>query len=269
MRLTADAPEGGAINLNIDWGTFDKALIMQKVAQFYCDYDRGAGIDLYWVNRPFKTLTTQQPIMGRPNGYRYTGDMLYFPKQGATVTGDLNGSTWISSDAEYRATVPLVDYRKIFPSSRGIYHQMLEENRYSELSGFVLLLLLSRDAAIIQMNNGTVEVRPQGPNAFTMLEDNNVPYDEHQEGSVVNISAIAEERPFDVDIAGVDHYTNTEFLDVLGYAIAHELFHLLCGPNHTANPGTVFGTGPKLSTLTTPSSELLMVNLKGRRGVTR
>ena len=73
---------------------------------------------------------------------------------------------------------------------------------------------------------------------------------------------------FSTDIAGVTHYTQLEFLDVVGYCIAHELFHLLCGPEHNTTPNTVFGLGPYLSTLTTPPNELLQINLKARKGVT-
>ena len=71
------------------------------------------------------------------------------------------------------------------------------------------------------------------------------------------------------DIAELTHYDNGEFLDIVGYAIAHELFHLLCGINHTDTWGTVFGLGPYLSLLTTPENELLQINLKTKRGVTR
>ena len=40
---------------------------------------------------------------------------------------------------------------------------------------------------------------------------------------------------FSTDIAEVAHYTSIEFLDIIRYCIAHELFHLLggkdnCGP---------------------------------------
>ena len=270
--IFADMGTGGAINLNIDWGTFDKTLIMQQVAQFYCDYDRGAGIDLYWVNRPFKTLTTQQPIMGRPNGYRYTGDMVYTPKPGTQVLGDLNGSTWISSDGEYKNFLGQGNselYYSVFPPTRGIYHQMLEENHcYSELSGFVLLLLLSRDAVVMQLNNVPNEVRPQGPNAFAVLADLNAPYNSNRQGAILCLAAIAEERPFNTNITGLAHYTSPEFLDVIGYCIAHELFHLLGGLDLVSLNG-ISGVFLPLPQITVSPAELLQINLKNRKGVTQ
>ena len=87
---------------------------------------------------------------------------------------------------------------------------------------------------------------------------------------MLNVVGLSEERPFAPKIAGVTHYSGGEFLDVVGYSIAHELFHLLCGKNHTSTPRTVFGLGPYLSTLeATPSNELIQINLKTKRGVTQ
>ena len=200
---------------------------------------------------------------------RYSGDMVYTPKLGTTVLGDLNGSTWISSDTEYKTTVPLANYYVVFPPANGSFRFMMEQNRDSHLSGFVLLLLTSRNADISRRdNNAPYETYPQQPNAFTILKDN-APNAPHEQGSVVNVASVSEECPFDPSKNGVEHYTASEFGDVVKYAIAHELFHILCGPNHNLNsPGTIFGSGPYLSTLTTPENEMSQINLKTRCGVT-
>ena len=273
--IFADVGTGGAINLNIDWGTFDKALIMQKVAQFYCDYDCGAGIDLYWVNRPFVPLEGPPIEYGngsareRANAYRYTGDMVYFPKQGATVTGDLNGSTWISSDTEYKATVPSTTYQELFPPAHGMFRFMMEQNRDDKLSGFVLLLLTSRYSEIARENNyAPYKTYPKDSNAFAILslQAPDVP---HQRGAVVNIAGIAEERPFNPNITtGLGHYSSAEFLDVIGYCIAHELFHLLGGFDLVSLNG-ISGVFLPLNQITISSAELQQINLKSKQGVTQ
>ena len=271
--IAADIGTGGAINLNVSLNQFNADAIMQSVAQFYADPTRGAGIDLYWVKRPFVPLQGAQ-IMNRPNAYRYEGDMVYTPKQGTQVLGDLNGSAWVSYDLSYRQSgISLNDYRAVFPVQNGMFRFMMEQNRDLQLSGFVLLLLPSRHSHILSLNNNNTPpyvTRPQLSNAFTILSTVEAPVPQSQQGSVVNIVGVSEERPFHTDISGVTHYSNVEFLDIVGYCIAHELFHLLCGLNHTMTPNTVFGLGPYLSTLeATPSNELIQINLKKRQGVTQ
>ena len=141
------------------------------------------------------------------------------------------------------------------------------QNREETLSKFVLLLMVTRHAWIYHLNNAPPEVRPQTPNAFSILEVH-APDNPLQRGSVVNLAAISEECPFDADKMGLEHYTVAEFVDVTGYAVSHELFHLLCGADHNTSANTVFGKGPHLSTLTTPANEMTQINLKARRGVT-
>jgi len=259
---------GGAPNPSAA-GAFNVDDVMLDIAYFYQHPTRGAGIELLWVKRPFVPL--QGPsVMNRPNAYRYTGDMVYTPKQGTQVTGDLNGSAWVSADAEYREFLGQPNreqYYSVFPPANGMFQFMMEQNRDMQLSKFVLLLLPSRHAWVTRENNNApYKVYPQTSNAFTILAD--VGVSQYQQGSVVNIVGLSEERPFNVKIAGVEHYSNGEFLNVLGYAIAHELFHLLCGPLDNMTPNTVFGLGPYLSTLTVPSNELLQINLKTKQGVT-
>ncbi|MCL1921613.1 MAG: hypothetical protein FWG50_11190 [Kiritimatiellaeota bacterium] len=71
---------------------------------------------------------------------------------------------------------------------------------------------------------------------------------------------------FNTDIAGVTHYTGIEFLDVVRYCIAHELFHLLGGEDNygpLTNPYSLF------SNIVISPVELSQVNLKTRLGVTK
>ena len=98
--ILADVGTGGAPNPDAV-ATFDADAAMRQVSDFYRHPTRGTGIDVYWVKRPFVPLDGP-PIMGRPNAYRYeNGDMIYTPKPGSQVQGDLNGSAWISSDGSY------------------------------------------------------------------------------------------------------------------------------------------------------------------------
>ena len=129
------------------------------------------------------------------------------------------------------------------------------------------MLFVSRQAQIVRFNNGSSSTRPEFPNAFTVLEDNT--QDPNQQGSIVHVTSTAEECPFDSSKSGTGHYSTTEFLEVIGYATAHELFHILCGPQHNTNQGTVFGLGYYLSIIITPADELSQINLKQRSGVTQ
>ena len=83
-----------------------------------------------------------------------------------------------------------------------------------------------------------------------------------------SVAGIAEERPFSTYREGTDHYSNAEFLDVVGYCIAHELFHLLGGKDLVSLSGITHVFLP-LSQITVSSAELSLVNLKTRKGVTR
>jgi len=271
-NIITDIGTGNAINLNINWNQFDKTATMQRVAQFYCDYDFGAGIDLYWGNRQFKTLVGPEIDLGngnrRDNAYRYDGDMEYTPKPGATVLGDLNGKTWISSDTEYKPTVPSTTYEEIFPPANGMFRFMMRQNRDDQLHGFVLLLLLSRYAEVARENNfAPYKTRPKLENAFSILDDPYMPNDSRRRGAVVNLAGVAEERPFNIHIAGLTHYSNAEFLDVVAYCIAHELFHLLWGLDLISQNG-LSGIFLPLSQITVSSAELQQINLKNRIGVT-
>ena len=266
--MAGDAGTGGAVNPNVSLSGFSVDDIMFDLEHFFSHPTRGAGIDLYWVKRPFVPLEGPA-IMGRPNAYRYTGDMVYTPKPGTAVTGDLDGSAWISSDTEYKATVPLIDYQAIFPPANGMFQFMMEQNRYPEQTGFVLLLLASRHAEVARKtNNDPYKVYPLLKNAFAIL-DTDAPGEPHQQGAVICLAGISEERPFNALINGVTHYTSGEFLDIVGFCIAHELFHLLCGLSHDSTPNAVLGVGPYLSNLIASPTELLRVNLKSKRGVTQ
>jgi hypothetical protein len=182
--------------------------------------------------------------------------MVYTPKPGTTVAGDLNGATWISSDMAYRLSgIPLSEYKSVFPDVDGCYQFMMQQNRDASLPKFVMLLFLSRYAYFErQNNNAPYEVRPRTQNAFSILENNTD--SKVSQGSVVHLAAMSEECPFDPYKGNLGHYTVAEFLEVVGYSVAHEIFHLLCGVVHNTNPNTVFGVEPNLSTLIAPADEL-------------
>ena len=264
-----DVGTGGAVMQSPIW-IFGTDYAMSDVAYFFSDPLKGAGINLYWVKRDFVPL--QGPaIMNRTNAYRYEGDMVYTPKQGVQppITGDLNGKTWISADAEYSAFLGRpnrAQYYSVFPPANGIFRFMMGQNRDMQLPGFVLLLFPSRHAWVARENNAPYKVYPQTKNAFTILDDPDVPNDPHRLGSVVNVVGVAEERPFSLDITGVTHYSGGEFLDVIRYCVAHELFHLL-GSKDNQGPLTNLYS-PPFNDIIISKNELLQINLKQKKGVT-
>ena len=107
-------------------------------------------------------------------------------------------------------------------------------------------------------------IQPQLQNAFSILRS----YTEkqHQQGAVVNLAGMAEERPFDTNIADGTHYSSVEFLDIIGYSIAHELFHLIGG---TDNQGPLSNSYSPFNGIIISPNELRQINFKTRQGVTQ
>ncbi|MCL2103908.1 MAG: hypothetical protein FWH21_02455, partial [Kiritimatiellaeota bacterium] len=274
--IAADVGDGGAVNPNFSsiWYRQIPQLVIQDAATFYLHPTHGLGIDIYWVFTPFSNITTQASVMGRENGYRYTGDMFYRKYPYPPVEVGLNGSAWISADRSYldSGLVTTNEYLSVFPQPNGMFSRMMETNREGELPGFVPLLLTSRYAHVSRVNNTlpyTYKTRPELSNAFAVLDDGTpTTPTQLQRGAVVNLVGTAEERPYMND-KGLSHYNATEFRNVAGYSVSHEILHLI-GGNHTDNQNTIMGVnGNMLPGLNvTPADELLQINLKTKQGVT-
>jgi len=266
--LLAETGTGPAANTGA-LSAFDVDEIMQSVAQLYAHSTKGAGIDLYWVKRPFVPL--QGPaVMNRPNAYRYTGDMEYRPEQQPSVfPTSLNGSAWISADWEYRKLVGRTAHNVVFPTHNGMFELMMEENRDMVLSRFVMLLMPSRHAHVMGTgipvpDNPPYTTIPQLANAFC-ITDIHTPNFPLRWGAVVNLVGLAEEAPF---AYSEPHYNDNNFKQILAWAIAHEIAHLLGCSDNPVGSGILMGPRCFISACTVSSFEISQINLKNKKGAT-
>ncbi len=247
------------------FATFNKTQAMQEVAKFYCHPTRGAGIDLYWVNRPFVPLTG--PAIdygtngtGRADAYRYTGQMFYQQPPAVVCSNEVDGSTWIIADNKYSKHLnnkPV--YEEIFPPEGGVHKLLLGANRDLSLSSFTLLLFLSRQSFVL--NNGSVRPAPP-PSCLTYLDGD----DFASQGSFVFAVMVSEEAPFTYSES---HYTTGQFQEHLWWSTAHELGHLILGGYHAPmGTGSLMSSRSFLSTCVVSTEELFLIDLKTRKGVT-
>jgi len=72
------------------------------------------------------------------------------------------------------------------------------------------------------------------------------------EGALVAVAGVTEEGPYHSPQHDGDHFNQQEFHNVLNYAVAHELCHMLIGDQHPA----------------APDSTALMGGSPGRLGIT-
>ena len=73
----------------------------------------------------------------------------------------------------------------------------------------------------------------QGPALASM---NMISY--KREGALVAVTGVSEEGPYHNAEDNDEHFDQQEFQDVLNYAVAHELCHMLIGNLHPAAPDT-------------------------------
>ena len=260
--LMAEAGYGPAANTNA-LSAFNVNEIMQKVAQFYCDPECGAGIDLYWVNRPLKPLPVGIPIdylngTGRPDAFSYTDPMFYLQPNSPVCSNELNGMTQIMADGLYRNVYDLPTHNALFAGESQTFMSEIASNRDPSQKGFLVVLFKTRAATVL--NNGSV--RPIGtPACRAFLDGNTV-----EQGALILTTMVSEENPFRY---GQVHYTEAQFKGYLSWAVVHEIAHLIgCEDNFNAS-GILMGARTPIESTTASSAELLQINLKNRKGVTQ
>jgi len=256
--------------------------VMFDVEYFFSHPTRGCGIDLYWVRKDFTAF-------GEP----YTPELLPPVTHQERFAGELRHEYWSSDDPISRfwttntlysaSTFIPYDNRLITPPfdtqvNVALYKQLLgrketafiKESRDPDLKDFVKLVLLDRRSDL------QVEISPSAgqPNFFANVRPDNavtpiINGEPTLQGSWACVCAIAEEG---VDKTGLRrHYTKTEFIGRLVWAIAHELGHLLIGGIHFNQPVYLMtGNLPVpsgIEAITAGSGEIQLINLKTRRSI--
>jgi hypothetical protein len=263
-NMAGDVGTGPAANPTA-FAAFNKTLVMQSVAQFYSNPTRGAGIDLYWVSRPFvpvvgSAIDYETNGVGRADAYRYTGQMFYYQPTTPVCSNELSGSTQIITDGLYRKIFGVPAHNVLFPPQEGILKLEIEQNRDNNLSGFTMLLFKSRSATIL--NNGVV--RPIDPPACRTYASDDIPVT--QQGVVILSVMVSEENPFNY---AQPHYLSGQFTSYLMWATAHEIGHLIAGEEHSQGSGGLMGSRTPIDDTTISGEECLRIDLKSRKGVTQ
>jgi len=252
---------GDAVNQNINWGAFDINAIMQDVAKFYADPTRGLGIDLYWTVTKFTMPTESHTYKDGSfvlNLYKHTGTNYY--SGGHIIT---NGSMWVRKDfkleREDGETYAAICEDGDNPTTNfGPMSKFIQHNRNdAELRDFLKIILPSRIGS--RAPNGQYIINSSG-HAQAYLDTSPAIF----QGAHVNIVNIAEEKYVNTGT----HYPSSEFIQRIGYCIAHEIFHLIGGLD-LVSPNGISGLFLPLGDITASPAELLQINLPQRKSINR
>jgi len=208
----------------------------------------GAGIEVYWVRLDDDIIDLGPPIDiegfdgNREHDYLWTNSVLKIGAKGADGPVEIAGGAYVHDD-EYLLEENETRYRDLFRDAENdtqdgrparLFQNLSERvsDRYPGLlERLVKLALVSRWGRVYPPQSGYYEevycsVPKAGPAEASMDKDNY-----KLEGAFVAVTGLAEEGAY---ISGPDHYDQGEFENVLEYAVAHELCHLLVGNKHPA-----------------------------------
>ena len=164
----------------------------------------------------------------RPNAYRWTGSVDRIHPQPTTTTF---GGAYIKSDFALRHHDDQ-EYKRLFWLNPTIpllnSDELLCRNMWRtgspHLDKFVKVALISRWGYTQNFNpNNAWFVRVEDRNAIECIQSSS----HHDEGSYVAVVGIAEEGVREFGVQNPPHYTLQQFNNVLHYAFAHELGHLI------------------------------------------
>jgi len=247
---------------------FNLSSVMQNVADFYADPERGAGIDLEWV-----TTTFTMPVVpytyakidneSIPDLYKYTGDIECAEVEiGPTTSVITNGTMWIYRDNKLAMDNPDA-FRDIYGPSYNM-GTFIAINRNDALYGdYVKVAFPSRigmrtsDGRYRTISRNHAEAYFSGANVMI-------------QGAHIDVVSISEEE----FIEGRANYTAQVFVDVLEYCVAHEIFHLIAKGYHgyepvvpPGQPGPLKWSFRSLNRITISPDELLQIDLPNRASV--
>ncbi|MCL1922237.1 MAG: hypothetical protein FWG50_14390, partial [Kiritimatiellaeota bacterium] len=247
-----NAPAVQAFNVNA---------VMQDVAQFYSDPTRGLGIDLYWTVTPFTmpsiehTYTNGEFVLSL---YKHTGTN-YYTASDAFPNGQMiaDSTAWIYRDDRLRR-----EDRDTFRQTFGDVYVgpglFIQKNRNDvEHRDFIKIALPSRIGT--RERDGQcrymMDTRSNAANNRTsqVLE---------ARGAYVNAVNVSEE----MFLKTGTHISSNDFIDLIKFCIAHELFHLIGGSDRPNATGFISGPPPyaPFTNLQTSSDEIQEINLPAR-----
>jgi hypothetical protein len=239
--MTAEMPgirqsNAAGQNPNIGDGEYYENM-RQVVTDFYRDDVKGAGIDLYWVNVPmdmggpiyvnkldaqgnemFDENNNPVPYEGnRPHAYHWTGNV----SVGGTNTAA--GGAYVSNDLSLRHHAPEFyrDFYEPFHPEPHNHDETLANIMHGDpwLEKFVKVALLSRWGSIQKPSPVFRVPVHTSRNAIEIIQKSH----HEREGAYIAVTGIAEEGG--TQPAG--HFTAEEFANILHYAVAHEIGHLI------------------------------------------
>jgi len=250
---TGDATNSDAVQ------AFNVNAVMQDVAKFYGDMSNGMGIDLYWVRTPF-TMPTESHTYANgevvANLYKHTGTN-YYTASDAFADGEqavINSTIWVYRDDRLKKENP-EKFRNVFGAVNVGAGLFIQKNRNdTELREFVKIVLPSRV--------GTRE--RDAPYRYVMdprshAENNITSSILEARGAYVDVVNVSEEKYLET----ITHIPASDFVDLIKYCIAHELYHLI-GGTHLYVIGFISGGFYPLDNMMVDSSELLLINLPAR-----
>ncbi|MCL1921787.1 MAG: hypothetical protein FWG50_12080, partial [Kiritimatiellaeota bacterium] len=250
--------------------------VMFDVEYFFSHPTRGLGIELLWVRKDFTAFGppyTPELLPPVTHQERFTGDVRQmYNDQNLTVTNILNnGQSHIRYDN--RLIKPPFDTL----GNSNLFNQLrtrtesafIKESRDPLLYQFVKLVLFDRWSNLEPSPTAGTVADIQDYNARVHINRN----DPTLEGTHICVASISDEG---VTLANVNrHYTPEEFINVLIWAIAHELCHLI-GPDtatHYFVQGALMSDFPPgtagITAITATSAEIADINLKTRHSISQ
>jgi len=218
---------------------YTRTKTMSGIAEFFSHPERGAEIDLYWCYLPAELgpAVIYADGTSRERAYYYEGPMTRRVLDGPNE--QLAGGAFIESDSKLRSKDEQ-EANRLFGN-----YACLRAQRDADMEEFVKLLLVSRWGSMA--HDGTVQVPAEGP-AITRMHPGHPVL---TQGSIVGVNGVSEEGPHKAVVGR--HYTEPEFQNVLQWAVAHELGHLIIrveagegwvGGGHVAGVGFLMGPFP-------------------------
>jgi hypothetical protein len=285
LIMTAEMPDiplsisVGSNTNNLD-ATNYYAELRESVTAFYRDPQKGAGIDLYWVNVPMdmggEIIVNKRNSNGEVTNEAYEGNRpsaYYWDwTEKVTLTGpadEFHGGSYIYDDKalKYHDGVLHTEYfsMEVLDPDQRICNKMWSLG-HPKFDKFVKLALINRWGYFVEQNNphGFFCRLVQNRNAIEVIKKSSY----KQEGAYIAVAVIAEEG----GIPGFPHYTLSQFTNLLNYATAHELGHLILYDDNAStenlkrHPGSTIDDANKALMGTHPGREggLTIVNVVNR-----
>jgi len=203
--------------------TFDATTALRATRDFYLDQQKGAEIDLYWVelelkipNEPFPAVIVNGVAIAeaRDNAHRWTGSV---SMGSSTNPNAYTGAGLVYRDQQLLESQPET-HALLYGSGEKSDPKLYQLNRHNDLGDFVKLYLPSR---LGWVRRHTQLGYPDGI-LFTSSHATNT---KNNRGVSIEVASIADERIYEYEQE--DHFTTPQLTQLLDYLVAHEVGHLI------------------------------------------